>query len=311
MSDHEIEAESLLSDSDILDIVLDKEQEMVEAIEDWINGLINPLIIRGPAGVGKTETISIMSAKSKVVSTDIISSIFEPGPDGQPEVVQLVQSPGALIRSGDYSTWALYADLYGNRDQGMLVLDDNDAILKDESAVAIIMKATEQRAMRPVNYTKAMRIPELVDRGVPPAFETRCPVAILTNHDIKAAVQAATAKQKKTGTLPPSYIKRWSALLSRGTYVDLQLNTPRAVRVFCEYKINKVNMLTKSKYLEDKFGRSLTKAESAEVLKWVRFNQGKLSDPLDLRTYNKVAITMLNRKKDWEQSAKVRFLRQV
>ena len=40
-------------------------------------------------------------------------------------------------------------------------------------------------------------------------------------------------------------------------------------------------------------------------------NQIKLADPLDLRTYNKVAGIMINRAKTWEQSAKVRFLKAV
>jgi hypothetical protein len=70
-------------------------------------------------------------------------------------------------------------------------------------------------------------------------------------------------------------------------------------------------MLTESKWLEEKFGRALTKAEAEQCMKWIRGNQGKLADPLDLRTYNKVAGIMINRNKTWEQSAKVRFLKAV
>jgi hypothetical protein len=70
-------------------------------------------------------------------------------------------------------------------------------------------------------------------------------------------------------------------------------------------------MLTESKWLEEKFGRALTKSEAEQCMKWIRANQGKLADPLDLRTYNKVAGIMLNRNKTWEQSAKVRFLKAV
>jgi hypothetical protein len=81
--------------------------------------------------------------------------------------------------------------------------------------------------------------------------------------------------------------------------------------VFCEHKITTNNILTDSKYLEKNHGRSLTKQEQDDCLKWVRHNQGKLALPLDLRTYNKVADIMINRSKTWEQSAKVRFLKTV
>ena len=103
-------------------------------------------------------------------------------------------------------------------------------------------------------------------------------------------------------------MNRWAAMISRGTYIDLQMNTPRSIRVFCEHKIKSTNMLTNSGYLKKNFGRSLTKKENEECLKWVRFNQGKLSMPLDLRTYIKVAGIMIGRTATWEQSAKVRFL---
>ena len=52
MTIEELEKESTLSDQDILDIVLDAEQQMTEALEDVLAGLINPLIIKGPPGVG-------------------------------------------------------------------------------------------------------------------------------------------------------------------------------------------------------------------------------------------------------------------
>jgi hypothetical protein len=305
--------EDFLSDSDILDIVLEKEQQMVEAIEDVSNGLINPLIIKGPPGTGKTETIAQLTKKAKVKSYDLISSTFEEPPKGAPtyphDLVSLKEVDGALVRSGDYSTWALFADLYANRQGGILCLDDNDSILTDEAAVAILQKATEQKSIREVTYTKAAKIHDLALRAVPPVFDTACPVIILTNMDIKGTIAYQRQREKAKGTMPAKYIKRWEALLSRGSYIDLGMNTPRSIRVFCEYKIKQANILTKSGFLNDKFGKSLTKQEMEEVLKWVRFHQGELAQPLDIRTYNKVAVMMLNRKSGWEKSAKISLLK--
>lgn len=308
----QVEIESTLSDNDILDIVLDAEQQMSEALEDVINGLINPLIIKGPPGVGKTEAVKIATRQAGIVSTDYLASTWSKPNDDEPTYPyncdNLVKVNGALIRGADYSKWALAADFYANRDGGIICMDDNDTILKDPDAVSMIMSATEQSTERTVKYTKANSTHELQTYGVEPTFHVNTPLIILTNMDMKMMIKNATQDKKK---VPPSYITRWAALVSRGTYIDLKMNTPRSVRVYCEHKIKQVNMLTQSKWLEEKFGRSLTQEEADICMKWVRFNQSKLADPLDLRTYNKVASIMINRSNNWEKSAKVRFLRAV
>ena len=99
--------------------------------------------------------------------------------------------------------------------------------------------------------------------------------------------------------------------MDRGLYIDVGMNTPRSIRVYCEHKINKVNMLTESAWLEKQYGRCLTKKENEQVLKWVREHQGKLAQPLSLRTYNSVAGVFIKRNKTFEKSAQTRFLRAV
>jgi hypothetical protein len=175
----------------------------------------------------------------------------------------------------------------------------------------MIMAATEQRETRTISYVKANSTHELQMYGVEPTFEIQTPIIILTNLDMQGMVKYAEMQSEKTKKPVDATIKRWAAMMSRGTYIDLQMNTPRSIRVFCEHKIKATDMLTNSGYLKKNFGRSLNKKESAEVLKWVRFNQGKLAVPLDLRTYIKVAGIMIGRAATWEQSAKVRFLHKV
>ena len=311
-----LEKEALLSDNDILDIVLEKEQEMLEAVEECFTGLINPVIVRGPPGTGKTEGIKILSKQMGLKSYDYISTTWDKPDDDMPSY-PYVNGPiktidGALIRGADYAPWALAADLFANKNSGgALVLDDNDDILKDPVAVAMLMDATEQSAEKTVKYVKAASTHELQMMGIEPTFKVDTPIIILSNIDMKLHVDYETAKEANGGKPAPTYIKRWAALMSRGAYVDLNMNTGRSVRIFCEEKIQRVKMLTDSEFLETKYGRSLTKAEESECLKWVRHNQNSLSLPLDLRTYNKVAGIMLNRKSAWEKSAKVRLLKVV
>lgn len=317
MTIEELQKESTLSDQDILDVVLDAEQQMQEALEDVLAGLINPLIIKGPPGVGKTESVKIATRQAGIKSTDFLSSVWtKPSEDDIKAGMSvypyrcdhIVKVDGALVRGSDYSKWALAADLYANREEGILCLDDNDTILQDKDAVSMIMQATEQSTERTVKYTKANSTHELQVYGVEPTFHVSTPLIILTNMDMKGMITHANLDKKK---VKKDYITRWEALVSRGTYIDLKMNSPRSVRVFCEHKIKQVNMLTESKWLEEKFGRSLTKPEVEKCMKWIRENQIKLADPLDLRTYNKVAGIMINRANTWEQSAKVRFLKAV
>ena len=263
-----IEAESLLSDNDILENTLEKEQEMLEAVEDSFEGLVSPIIIKGPPGVGKTEGIKILSQQAGIKSYDTIATKYTKSEDGPAYPYEqdgpLKEIAGALIRGADYEPWALAADLYYNKDGGAVVIDDNDRILKDMTAVAMLMAATEQSAVRSVSYPKAASTHELQLRGVESSFEVNTPIIILTNIDMGLHVAYAHDKERKTGKPMVSYFKRWAALMSRGRYIDIQLNTPRSVRVFCENKIEKVKMLTKSGFLESKFGRSLTKDEAKE-----------------------------------------------
>lgn len=310
-----IQAESLLSDNDILEITLDKEQEMLEAVEDSFEGLVSPIIIKGPPGTGKTEGIKILSRQMKVKSYDSIATQYVKPEDGPayPYDIEgsLKQIDGALIRGADYEPWSLATDLYFNRNGGAIVIDDNDSILKDMTAVAMLMAATEQNAHKTVSYPKAATTHELQLRGVESSFEVNTPIIILTNIDMGLHVRYEQDREQRTGVPMRGYFKRWAALMSRGRYIDIKLNTARSVRVFCEHKINKVNMLTDSGYLESNFGRSLTKDEAKECMRWVRFNQGSLQLPLSLRTYNHVAGIMLKRKDKWEQSAKVSLLQAV
>ena len=149
-------------------------------------------------------------------------------------------------------------------------------------------------------------------RGVEPTFKVKTPLIILSNIDFDLHVRHARMKEDETGKPMATYLSRWEALMfSRGKYIDLQMNSPRRVRIFCEHMIKTTRMLEKSQWLKDNFGKALTRTQSNEVIDWVRKNQGSLKYRLDLRTYNKVAAKMLKRNKQWQASAGVDLLRVV
>lgn len=311
-----IASEEYLSDSDILEKIHKQEIQMTEALEDTFNGTVNPLFIKGPPGCGKSEGVKIASRAAGIESIDIIGSTWSAPPEdelkaGRPaypyDCTKVQMENGALMRSADYSKWALAADLYANRHGGVICIDDNDSILRDMDAAAMIMAATEKNAETYVSYPKASSTHELQLRGVEPKFKCQTRIIILTNIDMKAEVMAynnsSGGKRSKN-----DYVQRWAALMSRGTYVDLQMNSPRSIRVYCEDKIDRVGMLINSAYLNDRVGRSLTAAEAKVAMKWIRENQSRLSMPLDLRTYIKLAEIIITRNATWQISAEARFL---
>lgn len=304
------ERESTLSDNDILDIVLDAEQEVIEAMEDVMDGHLNPLIIRGPAGVGKSQLVEEMTIRKNIISTDFIGSTFispEEGPSYPYHCDDIRTQPGALMRGADYAVWAFVADLFANQEQGAICLDDNDSILRDKNFCALVLKATEQRKTNLISYPKAITTHELQMYGVKSTFQVNTPIIILTNLDMQEQIRTANQKERNGKAAKKDYISRWEALESRGKYIDIQMNSPRSIRVYCENKIKTVNMLTENAWLEKTCGRSLTNDEQEQALKWVRHNQSKLKKPLDLRTYNKLASIMI-RRENWIKSAEVSFL---
>jgi len=300
------------SDTDILDEVLEAEQQFFEAVEDAASGHIPIVIAKGPPGVGKSFGVNAICTATGVESIDLIGSEFQERDEGgyPYNCVNLRRVPGAVRRGSDYATWALVADLYGNREGGVINMEDNDRVLKDDVFVGLLMQATELTARRPIAYAKAQSTHELQFRGVESTFDFAGSIIITTNIKMLEAVQKARQEQEKSNGRrnPPAYIERWAALMSRGSYVDLQMNSPRSVRVYCENKIASTKMLMQSAYLLSNFGRCLTQEENDTAVKWLRHHQRDLQIPLDLRTYNKLAGIMIHRADTWEKSARVRLL---
>lgn len=315
----QIEIDSYKTESEILQEILDQFQNYEEALEDVMDGTVPVLTVKGPPGTGKSEGVEIASRQAGIVSYDHIASEWErPSKDelkaGTPlypyHLTHEEKIQGALMRGADYGIWQLVTDLHANKDGGLICLDDNDEVLKDNVFMALLMKATEQKAVRPIVYGKASSTQELLERGVKPRFNTEARIIILSNIDFEMHIQNANEKEAKTGKPKPGYISRWEALMqSRGKYIDLKMNTPQRIRIFCEHKIRDVKMLENSGWLIKQFGRALTNKESEEVLAWVRKEQPNFRQKLDLRVYQKIAAKYLKRNKSWQESARIELLK--
>ena len=283
---------SIMSDADIIEFAENKDQEYYEKLEDVANGLSNGVFCIGPPGVGKTFDSENVLEQLGITHIDYLNSEWEKIPDSNPvewECINLAKGNGPLTRASDYSEWALHADLYANRKGGVLLIDDNDSIMKNVIALSVMMKATEHKQIRPVDFTRAQFNTELSKYGVPAKFDFEGGLVILSNFKMKQQVDAYKGK-----TTAQPFITRWAALLDRMDYVDMELDHPRAVRVYVEHKIRKSAIYTNPNgYIARRFGRPLTEFEQESMLEWLRKNQFNFQLPLSLRTTNDIASTII------------------
>lgn len=283
---------NIMSDEDIIQFAENKDLEYFEALQDVAKGYSTGVICIGPPGVGKTFESEQVLANCGITHTDFLNSDWEKVQDSSPvewECVRLETGVGPLVRASDYSEWALHADLYANRSGGVVMIDDNDSIMKNTIALSVMMKATEHKEKRPVDFTRAQFNTELSKYGVPTKFDFNGGIVILSNFDMKGMVQ-----QHYGSTKAQPFITRWAALLDRMEYVDMEMNHPRAVRVYVEHKIRKSQMyMNPLGYIAQKFGRALTEVEQESMLLWVRKNQYNFQLPLSLRTTNEIAALIV------------------
>jgi len=304
---------NMMSDEDIVEFAKSKDLEYFEALEDVAKGYSQGVICIGPPGVGKTYESEKVLAGAGITHTDFLNSEWEKVPDSNPvewECTELSTGPGPLVRASDYSEWALHADLFANRNGGVVMIDDNDSIMKNTIALSVMMKATEHKAVRPVDFTRAQFNSELSKYGVPTKFDFSGGIVILSNFDMKGMVQ-----QSLGSTKAKPFVTRWGALLDRMEYVDMEMNHPRAVRVYIEYKIRHNAIYTNKKsYIAQKFGRPLTEAEQEAMLTWVRKNQYNFQLPLSLRTTNEIAALIVRTdgvETEWQIKAARKLCRSI
>lgn len=294
-----IERVNLMSDQDIIDFSESKVQEVLEMLEELSEGETTGIIIKGPPGIGKSYTARNYLKKLGVRHTDLLLSDWQQDEDTKEWYCNhLVQGDGPLVRKSDARNWSVYADLYANREEGQVVLlDDNDEIMKDVTGLSVLMAATEHEEDREVDFTRANFNNELRKYGVPAKFTYNGSVVILTNFDMQGAVasyQEGSANYNKT---KPAHITRWEALLDRCDYIDMELDHPRVVRVYLENLIRKKGLYTKS--LGYKASRLLTDDEITKMFEWVRKNQVDLKLPLTFRTTNEIA-KLMSKYDNWE-----------
>ena len=299
-----------MSDGDIIQFADNKFLEVKEMLEELANGDITGGIVKGVPGIGKSWFCSNILTQLGVTYTDLLLSDYEQDKDSKEWLcTNLYKGKGPLIRKSDSRNWSIFADLYANNKKGdVVMLDDNDEIMKDVTGLSLLMAATEHELGKDVNFTRANFNAELRKYGVPAKFEYDGGVLILTNFDMEGEVRKYADGTYKKEKKKPAHITRWEALLDRLDYIDMELDHPRLVRVYLENIIRNKNMYTEIKGY--KANRLITKTELEDMFTWVRKNQLELKTSLTFRTINEL-VRMISLYDNWQDRAYRKLLKHL
>ena len=188
-----------------------------------IDGVVRGMVVTGPPGVGKSFGVEKVLEKN---------SLFD-------------KLAGKKLRfgieKGAASAIGLYKLLYNYADKGnVLVLDDCDTVLYDETSLNLLKAALDSSKKRRLSWNTDSAL--LRREGIPDSFEFKGSVIFITNLRF----------DKVRGKIKDHL----DAIMSRCHYLDLTMDTARE-------KLLRVKQIVADGMLED---YNLNKAEQNEIV---------------------------------------------
>ena len=224
-----------------------------------IDGKLPALIVSGPPGLGKTYTIEKRLEESGK-ECDIIRGTVSPA--------------------------GLYIALWGMAEGGVVVLDDCDAVFRDEEALNLLKIVLDSSEKRVVSWRK--RAAWLEELDIPDSFEFKGSVVFCTNLDF----ERETARGSK---LAPHY----SALMDRSLYLSLGLRTT-------EDYLERIQQVCID---EGQFaGRGLDETEAEMLMEFIRENAAKFYT-LSLRVALQVVACYMMDHENWQDDVRATKMR--
>lgn len=258
------------SATDLVEEVAETDEEIMERLRERFNileemtgacvdGTIRGMVVAGPPGVGKSYGIERVIDQAHVVST-LGSSKSKYG-----------------MEKGAATPIGLYQMLWEYSSAGsVLVLDDSDTILFDDTSLNLLKAALDSGKRRRISWRSESRV--LENASIPDSYEFEGSVIFVTNLKLESA-------RGKIGD-------HMQALLSRCHYLDLTINTTREKFLRCK-QIIQDGMLQRYGFTEE---------QKDEILTFVYDNQDRLRE-LSLRMVSKIADLYKMSPKRWKQLA--------
>lgn len=228
-----------------------------EMSEEAIDGTIRSLIVSGPAGLGKSHRVF------KALKT---------------------QAPPHTITKGYCKATGLYRLLWKHRHPGnVVVFDDCDSVLFDETSLNFLKAATDTTAERVISYGAEFDMyDEEAGENIPREFIFEGTIVFISNIDFDEYVD-------KGHKLSPHL----SAMISRSHYIDLGLRSKR------DYLI-RIKHVIEDGALDD---MKLNATEQKDVVDFINQNSDHLRE-LSVRIMIKVANLRQSGNPRWERMAK-------
>jgi hypothetical protein len=249
---------------------------------ELIRGDISSLIVSGGPGIGKSH--------------ELRKQLEESG--RTPWLERRVDSEGAVqqatygyydIVSGTISAVGLFQALWNMKDGGILLLDDCDAVFRNEDSLNILKSAldTDPRHRR-ISWRKDSRwIEEL---GMERTFQFDGQIVFITNLDFEAMI----AKGSK---LAPHF----EAFIDRSRYLSLAMRSQRDYMVHIRSVASGPNGM-----LANDFG--LNEGDIESVLSFIDENKSKFFG-LSLRLVGQVAEEYLADPDNWQENIELSKMR--
>lgn len=255
------------SDDQIIERLRMRFEILDEMTQASIDGVVRGMVVTGPPGVGKSFGVEAVLEKN---------SLFDKiaGNKLRFEVVK-----------GASSAIGLYKTLYQNADKNnVLVLDDCDTVLYDETSLNLLKAALDSSKKRKLNWNTDSSL--LRREGIPDCFEFKGSVIFITNLKF----------DKVRGKIKDHL----DAIMSRCHYLDLTMDTTREKVLRCK-QIVKDGMLNEYEF---------DKATEDQVVDFMIDQKDRMRE-ISLRMVTKIADLRKAMPEKWQAVAEVTCMRRV
>lgn len=249
--------------------IVERMRERFSILDDMtqasIDGVVRGMVVTGPPGVGKSFGVEAVLEKN---------SLFD-------------KLAGNKLRfdviKGASSAIGLYKVLYQNADRNnVLVLDDCDTVLYDETSLNLLKAALDSSKKRNISWNTDSAL--LRREGIPDTFEFKGSVIFITNLKF----------DKVRGKIKDHL----DAIMSRCHYLDLTMDTTREKVLRCKQIVND-GMLNEYDF---------TKEEEASLMDFMIENKEKMRE-ISLRMVTKLADLKKSMGSKWMRTAEVTCMR--
>ena len=255
------------TDAEIVERMRERFSILDDMTQASIDGVVRGMVVTGPPGVGKSFGVEAVLEKN---------SLFD------------VMAGNKLrfdVIKGASSAIGLYKVLYQNADKNnVLVLDDCDTVLYDETSLNLLKAALDSSKKRKISWNTDSALQRR--EGIPDTFEFRGSVIFITN--------------LKFDNVRGKIKDHLDAIMSRCHYLDLTMDTMREKVLRCK-QIVADGMLNEYQF---------TQEEQDDLMDFMFDNKEKMRE-ISLRMVTKLADLKQSMGTKWKRTAEVTCMRRV